>query len=448
MRTWRPEQGLKPSIAAPERHFSQRGLDIKDRRGAKCEDLEQALRLSEANMNGPKIAWAQQAFPSGMFRIRVTALLTSLLFSANFLVHGQPGADPHRVDVVVIDAGHGGKDPGNLGTGRFKTTEKDVVLSVGRQLGKYIKESFPDVKVIYTREDDRFIELRERCEIANRNKADVFISIHCNANESHAPFGAETYVMGLHKTEANMRVAQKENAAIVLEEGHSLKYDGYDPNDPESMIALSLRQNTYLDHSLFLSSLVQKQFKERVGRTDRGVKQAGFLVISYTTMPAILVELGFLTNAKEEDYLQSAEGQEYLASGLFRAFKEYKLQMEGVSANAPVGDTARTPTPSGNALLAASSPDIRFKVQIVTSSKPVALKAKNFNGIEGVQEYQGNGTYKYVVGNEPTLDACRSVQRICQGKGYPGCFIVAFRGGERIDLQEAVKLAGNTGPVP
>jgi len=353
----------------------------------------------------------------------------------------QSGAtDPNRIDVVCLDAGHGGKDPGNLGTGRYKTTEKTVALNVTRLVGKYISEAFPDVKVVYTREDDRFIELKERCEIANRAKADVFISIHCNANDNTDPHGTETYVMGLHKTEANMRVAMKENESILLEEGHELKYDGYDPKDPDSQIILTLRQNVYLDHSLQLSAAVQKQFKERVGRSDRGVKQAGFLVISYTTMPAILIELGFLTNSTEEDFLQSAEGQDYLASAIYRAFKDYKAQLEGI-------DVVMEPRPlkPDSAVVAAADPPtaagaVHFKVQIATVSKHIDPSPKNFKGLEGVAELKGAGLFKYMVGDEPTLERAREVQRLCREKGYDGAFIVAFKNGARIDLEEAVTL--------
>jgi N-acetylmuramoyl-L-alanine amidase len=365
-----------------------------------------------------------------------------------------PGTDPNGIDVVCLDAGHGGKDPGNLGTGRFKTTEKHIALNVTRLLGKYINEGLPGVKVVYTREDDRFIELKERCAIANRAKADVFISIHLNANDNKTPHGCETYVMGLHKTEANMRVAQKENEAILLEEGHELKYDGYDPKDPESMIALSLRQNAYLDHSLLLSSLIQKQFKDRVGRVDRGVKQAGFLVISYTTMPSVLVELGFLTNVEEEDFMQSEKGQDYLASAIYRAFKEYKATLEGTDVstapNEAKPDSTRvaveTPQAVKPPVPAETAPTkdsgVRFKVQIITSSKRIdASKTKNFNGLEGVQEVQGAGLYKYQVGNEPDLEKARAVQATCREKGYEGAFIVAYHNGERVDLQKAVTLA-------
>lgn len=378
------------------------------------------------------------------------AAMVVLLFALTNLAQAQtPGRDPDRIRTIVLDAGHGGKDPGNLGTGRFKTTEKHVALNVAKLVGKYINEAYPDVKVIYTRDDDTFVELMERCEIANKAKADVFISIHCNANESKDPHGCETYAMGLHKTQANMRVAQKENEAILLEVGHELKYDGYDPKDPESIIALSLRQNTHLDQSLLLSDLIQKQFKLRVGRPDRGVKQAGFIVISYTTMPSVLVELGFLTNQVEEDYLQGEKGQDLMASAIFRAFKEYKAHVEG-SASSPPGndalvvkpDTAKKePVVQKEPTAVAASNSIVFKVQIATSSKRIELKAKNFNGLEGVKEDQGEGLYKYTVGAEPTLAEARKLLQACRQKGYEGCFIVAFQSGKRIGLQEALKLA-------
>ncbi|MBP7514933.1 MAG: N-acetylmuramoyl-L-alanine amidase [Flavobacteriales bacterium] len=394
-------------------------------------------------MGPPKVAQRIRAIRMvGITRAgRWTAVLLAVL-GASAQTLPQSAADPNRIDVVCLDAGHGGKDPGNLGTGRFKSTEKHVALNVTKLVGKYIKENFPDVKVVYTREDDRFIELKERCEIANRAKADVFISIHCNANEKADPHGTETYFMGLHKTEANMRTAMKENASILLEDGHALKYEGYDPKDPESMIALSLRQNAFMDQSATLSAAVQKQFKDRVGRSDRGVKQAGFLVISYTTMPAILIELGFLSNADEEDFLQGAKGQDFMASAIYRAFKDYKGTIEGkdVSMSPPEQaepDTTRVDTPEP----APKDSGIRFKVQIATSGKRIDPKPKNFNGMEGVEEMKGSDLWKYTVGDERTLEAARAVQKTCREKGFDSCFIVAFKDGQRIDLQQAVTLA-------
>lgn len=347
----------------------------------------------------------------------------------------------NRVATVVLDAGHGGKDPGNLGTKRYKTTEKDIALAVTLLVGQYIKENLPDVKVVYTREDDRFIELMERSNIANRNKADAFISIHCNANKSADPHGCETYVMGLHKTQANMQVAMKENESILLEADHALKYDGYDPKDPESMIALSLRQNAYLDHSLLLSSLIQDQFKDRVGRTDRGVKQAGFLVICYTTMPAVLVELGFLTNAEEEDFLQSKKGQEYMASAIYRAFKEYKNQIEHKDVNLDISpETAAKPdTPAAPVKEPDGNSEVRFKVQIATTAKRIPADSPRFKGLE-VEETKAGELWKYSVGNATDLAGAREVQAACKAKGFDGAFITAWKDGERIDLRQAVTL--------
>jgi len=367
-------------------------------------------------------------------------LLWAVVFPTHRALAQTVGRDPNRIRTVVIDAGHGGHDPGAIGTGRYKTTEKHIALNVAKLAGKYIEESFPDVKVIYTRPNDSFVELMERSHIANRSKADLFISIHCNSNESHAPIGAETYVMGLHKTEANMKVAMKENASILLEEGHELKYDGFDPKDPESIIALSIRQNTHLEHGILFSSLVQQQFKERVGRPDRGVKQAGFLVISYTTMPAVLIELGFLSNPVEEEFLQSDKGQDFMASAIFRAFKEYKTIREAVAPTSAPPDPVPEQAPSPAAPVAAAD-GVRFKVQVTTSSKRLDVKGREFQGLEGVEEHKGSGAFRYTVGNEPTLEAARAVQKLCREKGFDGAFIVAYKGGERIDLQEAVKLA-------
>ena len=368
-----------------------------------------------------------------------------LAFVSAFTTQAMPqrsASDANKVTTVVLDAGHGGKDPGNLGTHRYTTSEKDIALAVTLLVGKYITENLPDVNVIYTRKDDRFIELMERDNIANRAKADVFISIHCNSNNSADPHGCETYVMGLHKTEANMRVAMQENQSILLEDDHALKYDGYDPNDPESLIALSLRQNAYLDHSLLLSSMVQNQFKDRVGRSDRGVKQAGFLVISYTTMPAVLIELGFLSNPKEEDYLHSAQGQDFMASAIYRAFKEYKTRIENkdvafgadeAKLDSTTVDTTKTDT------TAAEGSGVRYKVQIITSSKRIPAGSSKFKGLPA-EEIQAGDLWKYSVGNATDLDGARKVQQQCKDKGFDGCFITAYKDGQRIDLQQAVNL--------
>lgn len=344
----------------------------------------------------------------------------------------------NKIKTVVLDAGHGGKDSGNLGTGRYSTVEKQIALDVTLQVGEYIKKAFPDIKVIYTRDKDEFIGLKERTKIANEAKADLFISIHCNSNERSSAKGADTFVMGLHKTEANLRTAQKENAAMLLEQDHELVYDGFDPRSPESMIALSLRQSIHMEQSLDIASLVQTQFRERVHRTDRGVKQAGFWVISFTTMPSILIELGFLTNPQEEDYLQSKEGRTYMASAVYRAFKEYKVEYESLDSASPI---VATPENEDDPKETVTQNYVVYKVQIVTASKPVALRSSNFKGLKNVQEYISNGMYKYTVGNEETLEEAQEIQKSVREKGYGGAFLVAFKGDQRISLQEAMELA-------
>jgi N-acetylmuramoyl-L-alanine amidase len=258
---------------------------------------------------------------------RAFANLSFALFLTFFLcVSGSYGTykEPYRIKTIVIDPGHGGHDSGCLGS---SAKEKHIALNVALRLGELIEKKYPDIKVIYTRKTDEFVELHERAAIANRNHADLFICIHCNSGGPSA-FGAETYVMGLHKTEDNLSVAKRENSAVLYEKDYKQKYDGFDPNSPEANIIFTLYQNAYLSQSLKFASAIQQQFEEYAGRFNRGVKQAGFLVLYKTAMPAVLIETGFLTNKTEEKYLESDKGQQAIASSIFKAFMEYKLDME------------------------------------------------------------------------------------------------------------------------
>ncbi len=231
----------------------------------------------------------------------------------------------YKIKTVVIDPGHGGKDPGALG--RF-SKEKDITLAIAKKVGYYIKRAFPDVKVIYTRTSDVFIPLYKRAEIANKNKADLFISIHVNSSPNKHVQGASTYVMGLHKDKENLQVAMLENKSILLENNYKQKYQNFDINSPQAYIIFSLYQNAYLNLSLKFAQLVQYQFRERAKRIDRGVHQAGFLVLWRTTMPSVLIEVGYISNPAEERYLNSKYGQDIIASAIYRAFKQYKYQVE------------------------------------------------------------------------------------------------------------------------
>lgn len=235
------------------------------------------------------------------------------------------------VKKVVLDAGHGGKDPGCSGK---NSKEKDIALDITLRVGQLIKKHHPDVEVIYTRNKDEFVPLRERAAIANRNKADVFISIHCNTTaKRNSAVGTETFVMGLHKAEDNLLVAKRENSVIEHEQNYEAHYDGYDPNSDEGHIVLSMYQNAFLDQSISLANLIEDEFRIHGQRVSRGVKQAGFLVLKNTVMPSVLIEAGFLNNIKEETILTSEEGKDRSATAIFNAFTKYKLDMDKLAVN-------------------------------------------------------------------------------------------------------------------
>jgi N-acetylmuramoyl-L-alanine amidase len=262
---------------------------------------------------------------------RIFTLLFTFYFSVFSCFSDVPGKKTgYKLRTIVIDAGHGGHDTGCLGS---DSREKDVALRIALKLGKLIEANCPDVKVVYTRKSDVFISLIERANIANRAKADLFICIHLNSGPK-AAYGAETFVMGLHKTDDNLNVAKRENAAILLEDNYEKNYDGFDPNSPEANIIFSLYQNQFMTQSLSFAAKIQKQFKENSKRYSRGVKQAGFLVLYKTAMPSVLIESGFLTNESDQRFLSSDAGQASMASSIYRAFKSYKAELEtGIVSN-------------------------------------------------------------------------------------------------------------------
>ncbi len=340
--------------------------------------------------------------------------------------------------IVVIDAGHGGQDTGARGE---KSNEKDIVLAIALKVGEYIEQNMPDVQVIYTRKTDVFIPLKERAMIANNNNADLFVSIHANSNPNRKPYGTETFAMGLHKTKGNLEVAKKENSVITFEEDYSVKYEGFDPNSAESYIIFSLMQSTYLEKSLEVASYVQEQFRTRANRKDRGVKQAGFLVLWHTSMPSILIETGFVSNAKEEAYLMSKEGQEYLSSAIYRAIKTYITKLD--DDEQPIDDTAviskkDTITNIDNAKKQANQ-ELWFRVQVTSSSKQITPKHPVFKNYTDIYEYFENNMYKYTIGKYKSYQDVKEFQKTVK-KDFHGAFIVAFKNNKRINLQKAIEL--------
>ncbi|MDR4989254.1 MAG: N-acetylmuramoyl-L-alanine amidase [Bacteroidales bacterium] len=363
------------------------------------------------------------------------------------------------VTTVVIDPGHGGREPGAIGR---RAMEKNLTLAIALKLGQYIRENLEDVEVIFTRETDVFVPLHERARIANENNADLFISLHCNSATNRNAMGTETFVMGLHRSQANLEVARRENKSILYEDDYLETYDGFDPNSPEANIIFALYQNAYLDQSLQMAALVQEQFRERARRIDRGVKQAGFLVLYHITMPGILIETGFISNAREEEYLMSETGQAHIASAIFRAFRQYKEEQDalaasrihyadlnhtsaagasGTGANAEAGERSHTGTEheTTNASETHSEVNISFRVQFATSSEKRAVDDEAFRGLERVSWYFHEGLYKYTVGNEPSLEAAANIQREVQEAGFPDAFVVAFLNEERISASEAIR---------
>ncbi len=362
--------------------------------------------------------------------------------------------DPYRLRRVVIDPGHGGRDPGAVGR---RSKEKDIVLAISLKLGGYINQYLPDVEVIYTRTNDEFVELHRRAEIANRKNADLFISVHANSNSNRSVRGTDTFVMGLHTSKENLEVARKENAVILIEDDYDEQYEGFDPNSPESYIIFSLMQNTHLAQSLNFASFVQSQFKERAGRIDRGVRQAGFIVLWQTTMPSVLIEVGFISNEDEERYLMSEDGQAYIASAIFRAFRDYKASIERKSdvlyasssrnpgdagqQNIQVNvseDTVFEPSGSGKQDPTAQSGNITYKVQVGSSRNKIPLDSEFFNDLKDIEVYESDGLYKYVVGNAASLEDIVAFRKLIS-KIFPDAFVVAVRSGSLITLQEALK---------
>lgn len=340
----------------------------------------------------------------------------------------------NRKFTVVIDPGHGGKDPGAVGQ---SSKEKDIVVSVGLKLGKLIKSNHPDVNVIYTRSSDRFVALNKRAEIANKARADLFISLHCNALERKrtSPEGVETFVLGLHRSKDNLDVAKAENAVIMYEEDYSIKYEGFNPNEPESYIIFEFMANEFLDQSVRLASLVQNQLVLNSKRVNRNVRQAGFLVLREVAMPSILVELGYISNRQDEKYLKSEAGQSSLAQSVYNGFREYKREYDKKSHlftnTGTRGFQENVSQDTDSHALSAVENGKEFRIQFLTSSRKIENGAAAFKGLKPVDYYLDGKIYKYTYGSTDNPDEVRRLLRDVQKK-FKDAFIIEFENGERV----------------
>ncbi len=337
--------------------------------------------------------------------------------------------------VIVIDAGHGGKDPGASG---LISREKDVTLAIALKTGEYFQQNFRNVTVIYTRKDDSTVELRDRPKIANKANADLFISIHANWAQSKSIKGTETYIMGLAKDQQNLEVAMKENEVIYLEKDYSTKYEGFDPKSSESYIMFSTTQKVFQEQSTDLASRIQTQFRERVNRNDRDVKQAGFWVLFNTKMPSVLVETGFISNPTEEKFLNSKEGQDYLASSIFRACRDYLNSIDSKSGISYEQNKSSNQQADTSTAVISQTNEIVFMVQITTTTTKTEIKPENFKGLKDITEINALDRFKYAAGSFTDYsDAVQYRKKI--EEVYPDAFVIAVKDNKILPLQQALE---------
>ncbi|MEL6923098.1 MAG: N-acetylmuramoyl-L-alanine amidase [Bacteroidota bacterium] len=365
-----------------------------------------------------------------------------------FPSHPQPAPglahSPTALRTIVIDPGHGGRDNGCSGR---HSKEKHIALSVAKKLGSQIKAAYPELTIIYTRTTDRFVPLHRRARLANDKKADLFISLHCNAiRKAPHVHGSETYVMGLHTASENLEVTKRENASVLLEEVQSDLYADFDPDSPEGHILLSSYQNAYLDQSILLATEIEKQIKNHALGSSHGVKQAGFHVLRMTAMPSVLVEMGFLTNSRDESFMRSTKGQEKMATALFTAFSNYKYELER-NNTLPMADNNTTPertkavitqpAPTRSAAPAGATAAIEYKIQLGSFSKPIDINQGKWLKVDYIiEELEEEGRFRYFATALKDLAKAQMVKRELRQLGFRDAFIVAYRGRQRVPVQD------------
>ncbi|MEH6779614.1 N-acetylmuramoyl-L-alanine amidase [Maribacter arcticus] len=405
--------------------------------------------------------------------MKIKFFCISLVIAISFLLQSFTGLDTEKKSddpfIVVLDAGHGGHDPGNLGNGYL---EKKIALNIVLKVGEILSNN-KDIKVIYTRKDDTFIDLYVRGEVANKANADLFVSVHCDSHTSDA-HGAGTFVLGLHANKQNFEIAKKENSVIYLEDNYENRYADYDINSPESVIGLTIMQEEFLDQSVALATMIQENFSSSLKRTDRQVKQAGFIVLHQTFMPSVLIETGFLTNKDEGAYLNSGKGQSEIGNAIAKAILHYKEGVQptiktvetsiekpkappikeeiainkqqeptDVPAKAEeVKDVIEKPVVVAKPKEAITSKEVAesiiFKIQLMASSKNVQLTSANFNGLSNLSQEPYKNLYRYMYGETRSYREAKMMQTLAQEKGYKSAYIVAYKLGERIPIKQAM----------
>lgn len=372
----------------------------------------------------------------------VTLLISLFALSINLQAQGF---------TVVIDAGHGGKDPGAISANK-KIYEKDITLNVALMVGKAIEENHPEVKVLYTRKTDRFVGLNDRAKMANRANADLFISIHTNAAKNRTAKGAETYTLGIEesRTERNLEIAKRENGVILLEENHEKTYANFNPESPESYIIFEYIQSEYVKESIHMAQYVQENLSTEANRLDRGVRQAGFLVLNATSMPSVLVELGYISNTEEAKYLASSNGQKLMSICISNAFDKYYEDLVRQSNNTTNSDTPQTTREQVNNNANEDKTKVQdntpvFKIQFMSSTKKLQSNDKAFKGLSPVECYFDKGMYKYTTGSSTDYYEIVKLKKRINEK-FKDAFIVAFINNERTDTQQAIALFKQTHP--
>lgn len=358
----------------------------------------------------------------------ITLFLYSSAFSQN---------DP--VFTVILDAGHGGKDPGNSYHG---FVEKEISLKTTLKIGSLLEKE-KNLKVIYTRTSDVFIELANRPKVANKASANLFVSIHCNSVKNLAPFGAETFVMGLSRNDMNLEVAKNENSVILLEKNYKEKYQGFDPKKPESLIGLTMMQEENLNNSILLAKEIQDNFTNKLKRNSRGIKQQPLWVLDAASMPSVLIELGFLSNKEEGEFLNSDEGQNKMAKQIANAILRYKNKYFGdgfdTATKSEPKETASLKSRSEKLKSANASDDTIYKVQLLASSKKIDLKSNNFKGLKNISAVFVDNIYKYMYGETSKFDEAKKMQLDARNIGYSQAFIVEFKEGKSGNADDVVK---------